>query len=171
MKQPIEKKFLAAYDAHADAIFRHCMIRVYSKDKAEDLVQETFVRVWRYLEKGEEVENIRAFLYKVANNLIIDQSRKKKEERLEEMIEAQRIKEPSHPGHKAIEAQTLLGQVFESMEGLPEEQKQLLTMRFVDDLDPKEIAEVMGITANNVSVKINRAVAALKARFEPGTTR
>lgn len=162
----IKDKFIKAYDAHADAIFRHCMIRVASKDRAEDLTQETFVRVWQYLEKGEQVENVKAFLYKVANNLIIDQARKKKEERLEEMIESQRMKEPSHPGHKDIERGLLLKQVLASMQGLPEEQQQLITMRFIDDLDPKEIAEALGITANNASVRINRAVAALKAKFK-----
>src|ERR1043165_1036473 len=72
-----EKEFLDAYKQHADAIFRHCYFRVYNKDLAEDLTQDTFIKTWKYISEGKEIKNIKAFLYKVAVNLIIDHSRKK----------------------------------------------------------------------------------------------
>src|SRR3989344_5246570 len=72
-----EKEFLDAYQQYADAIYRHCYFRVYNKDLAEDLTQETFIKTWKYLSEGKEVKNIKAFLYRVAVNLIIDHSRKK----------------------------------------------------------------------------------------------
>ena len=74
----LDKEFLAAYDEYSDALFRHCMIRVRDRDVAKDIVQETFSRTWLYLSEGKKVEYIRAFLYRVANNLIVDGARKKK---------------------------------------------------------------------------------------------
>lgn len=68
MQPNIEAQFLAAYDEWADAIYRHCFFRVYSKERAEELVQDTFMKTWQYLEKGNEVENLKAFLYKVAKS-------------------------------------------------------------------------------------------------------
>src|SRR5579863_136343 len=72
-----EKEFLEAYQHYADAIYRHCYFRVYNKELAEDLTQETFIKTWKYITEGKEIKNLKAFLYKVAVNLIIDNSRKK----------------------------------------------------------------------------------------------
>src|SRR3989344_8687889 len=81
-----EKEFLKLYDDLADPIFRHCFFRVSDREKAKDIMQETFTRTWEYLAKGETVKNLKAFLYRVANNLIIDAYRKKKEVSLDNLM-------------------------------------------------------------------------------------
>lgn len=166
MTEEIQQQFLSSYDSYSQAIYRHCFFRVYSKTRAEELVQETFMRVWQYLSQGKNVENIRAFLYRVANNLIIDESRKKKEESLEVLMEKSPASEPSHEGHKTMEKKVLFNEVVESMDDLPSDYKEILTLRYIDDLDPKDIAQILKTNANNVSVKINRAVKALKTKFK-----
>lgn len=164
MQPDIEAKYLAAYDEWADALYRHCFFRVYSKERAEELVQDTFMKTWVYLSQGNEVANLKAFLYKVANNLVIDNSRKKKEQSLEALMEDSNAHEPSYEGHKEIENSVMFGQVMEVMKELPDNYRELLIMRYVDDLHPREIAEVLGVKPNNISVTLNRAVAALKEK-------
>ena len=164
MHQEIQNQFLEAHEKYQDAIYRHCFFRVYNKAKAEELVQETYMRAWQYLAQGKVVENLRAFLYRIASNLIIDDSRKKKEESLEVLMEKSPAFEPSYDGAKKIEKQILYNEVIENMQSLPEDYREILMYRYVQDLDPKEIAEILGTNANNVSVKINRAVKALKAQ-------
>jgi RNA polymerase sigma-70 factor (ECF subfamily) len=161
----LEKDFLAAYDAYADAIYRHCFFRVYSKARAEELMQETFTKTWEYVRDGKQVENLRAFLYRVANNLVIDASRKKREESLDALLEESDAYEPRTDGRITTEQNILLRQVMETIHKLPEGEREILTMRYVDDLDPKDIAEVLGITANNASVRLNRAMQSLKEQF------
>jgi RNA polymerase sigma-70 factor (ECF subfamily) len=124
------------------------------------------MKTWQYLEEGHDVENLRAFLYRVANNLIIDHARKKKEASLEQIVEENPGFEPGDSGHEDMERKVLMGEVREAMEALPEEARQLLTMRYIDDLDPKDIAKVLKITPNHVSVKLNRAMQQLKETFE-----
>ena len=68
--------FGEAYDLYADAIYRHCFFRVYSKERAEELTQETFLKLWQYMNDGNEIENIRALAYRIATNLVIDDKRK-----------------------------------------------------------------------------------------------
>jgi len=68
-----EKQFIDAYDKYSEAIFRHCYYRVFDRERAKDFVQETFCKTWKYIVDGNDIENIRAFLYKTANNLIIDE--------------------------------------------------------------------------------------------------
>jgi len=154
--------FLSAYDAYADAIYRHCYFRVFRKARAEELMQDTFMKAWEYMQKGNNVENLRAFLYKIANNLIIDESRKKKEESLDVLLEGNMLREPSYRAETALESSILLAEVKEKLKHLSEDEQRLITLRYFDDLDPKDIAEVLGDNANNVSVKLNRALKKLK---------
>ena len=57
----------------------------------------------------------------------------------------------------------MLGQsVRSAMDTLPSGDREVLVLRYVDELEPREIAEVLGITAGNASVKINRALEKLK---------
>src|SRR5579884_3912032 len=86
-KLKLETEFLAAYDEHADALFRHALLRARDRETATDIVQETYSRAWLYLSKGKKIEHMRAFLYRVANNLIVDQSRRKRSSSLDKLIE------------------------------------------------------------------------------------
>jgi len=162
---PKQQDFLKTYDTHSEAIYRHIFFRVYSKGRADELVQDTFMKTWQYLEAGHEVENIRAFLYRVANNLVIDESRKKKEQSLDVLLEESDAFEPSEDGRKTTEQNILLRQVLETMHRLGDDEREILTMRYVDDMEPREIAEVLQITPNNASVRLNRAMQALKKHF------
>lgn len=159
--ESMEQEFLAAYDQYADAIFRHCYYRVYDRERGKDLMQDTFIRAWEYLNKGEKVLNMRAFLYRVANNLIIDESRKKKEASLDKLQE-----EGFDPGidetesmHNRIEH----GRVINTLKGLDESYRDILIMRYMNGLSPSEIAEVTGESANTVSVRIYRGLKQLRS--------
>ena len=77
-----EKAFLEAYDTLSDAIFRQCYFRCFDRELARELTQECFMRTWEKLAEGAEIKNIKAFLYRVAGNLVIDNARRKKSERL-----------------------------------------------------------------------------------------
>ena len=78
MQQGMEQLFFEAYEAYADAIFRHCYFRLNDRELAKDMMQEAFTRTWEYVQNGNNPTNIRAFIYRVASNLIIDHYRKKK---------------------------------------------------------------------------------------------
>jgi len=157
--------FLKAYDELADAIYRHCFFRVYSQARAEDLMQETFIKVWHYCSNGNTIEYLKAFIYQTANNLIIDESRKRKEESLEVLLENSPASEPSHDTRADIEQDMLVTDIKKVMVDLDPETQQLLTYRFIDDLGPREIAEILQITPNNASVRISRALQTLKAHL------
>jgi RNA polymerase sigma-70 factor, ECF subfamily len=166
MTEKTKQSFLAAYDEHGDAIYRHCYFRLLSKELAEELMQETYLKTWQYLEAGNEVDNLRPFLYRVATNLIIDHVRRKKEASLDQMLEVNPHEEPAGLDERDVERQALLNQVKETFAELTQEERDLVTMRYIDDMDPREIAEVVGITPNHVSVKLNRAVSKLRKKLQ-----
>ena len=169
MQQDIKNQYLDAYERYAEAIYRHCFFRVFSKPLAEELTQETFLKTWQYLAEGKKVENLRAFLYRVANNLIIDYVRKKKEERLDNLLESAPEIEPTYDGRQDLETAELAREAIAAMEGLREDEREILIMRYIDELELKEIAEALDISVNNVSVRLNRAMKALRQEL-PDTT-
>ncbi len=164
--QDLELQFITAYDSFAESIYQHCFFRVFRKSRAEEILQETFLRFWVYLRQGEKIENPRALLYKIANNLIIDDSRKKKEQSLDKILETEENFDPASSDHENLEKLILVKSILEELKILEEADRNLIIMRFVDDLDPKEIALILGISANNVSVKINRALKIIKEKFK-----
>lgn len=156
------EQFLASYDRYAEALFRHAVLRVSSHEYAEEIVQDTFLRTWDYMKQGNAIENMRAFLYRILNNRIIDHYRTKKEVSLESLQEGD---EPFDPADERLipgETRALISETLRTLEKLGQEDRELIIMRYVDDLHPKEIGEVLGITANNVSVKLNRAIKILQ---------
>jgi RNA polymerase sigma-70 factor (ECF subfamily) len=158
--------FLRAYDQYSDAIFRHCYFRVYDRERARELMQECFMKTWEYLAKGKDVQNLRAFLYRVANNLIIDSSRKKKETSLDAMMEEGY--EPSEEANDKTVIAAEAGQMIELLDRLDEKYRDVVRMRYLDDLSPKEIAHALGESENVVSVRIHRGIKQLRALLESG---
>jgi RNA polymerase sigma-70 factor, ECF subfamily len=164
-----EKEFLAAYDAYADALFRHARFRVRDKSVAEDLVQEAFCRAWTHIAKGgEPVRNVRAFLYRILGNLIIDRARKAKEESLDALLDDgfQVAGDCGPSADVAADAKTAV----EVLGRLEEPYRTAVAMRFLDDLPPREIAEILGVSAVVVSVRIHRGIAKLRQMIETKRT-
>ena len=156
----LEKQFLQAYEELSDAIFRHCYFRVFNRERAKELMQDTFTKTWEYLSKGS-VQNLRAFLYRVANNLIIDESRKKKEESLEMLQESSGFDPGEDTKDKLINFMEGK-EVIKMLNKIDPKYRLAISMRYIDDLSPKEISEVLDETENNVSVRIHRGLKQLK---------
>lgn len=158
-----KEQFLAVYDQYADDIFRFCTLKVSKRPVAEDITQEVFMRFWQQLRQGNEIENERAFLYTVARNLVTDWYRRKKEQSLDAMTEGGF--EFASDDHRSIEERAQVREALEVVSGLDELSREALTLRFVDGLSPKDIADINGETANAVSVRINRALKKVQERL------
>jgi RNA polymerase sigma-70 factor (ECF subfamily) len=170
MQPDAEQAFLAAYDSYSDELFRFVVLRVRDREEALDIVQDTFMRGWDYARNGSVVDQYRGFLYKIARNLIIDRSRKRKAVSLDMMHEESGF-------DAADQASPEFGQSFDVEQALavvnqlPAKYRDILIMRYVEDLDIPEIATALGLTANATSVRIHRGVEKLRELVEePPTT-
>lgn len=153
----LENRLINAYDEWADALFRHCYFRIGDREKAKDLLQETFAKTWQYLAEGGKIDNLRAFLYRVATNLIIDLSRKKRPEISLENLKEQGFEIGSNADEK-LKNEIAGKEALSFLRELRPEYREVIIMRYIDDLSPKEIAEILNDTENNVSVKIHRGL-------------
>ena len=159
----LEMKLLTAYDAHADAIFRHCYFKTGERELAQDLTQDVFLKAWSYMQRQHPILNMRAFLYRLADNLVIDWYRKRKSPSLDVLLDAGF--EPAGADSK-IEEQTEVSLVLAKLRELGEDDQKLITWRFVEDLSPGEIAEILDESENTVSVRLHRAVKRLRALLQ-----
>lgn len=156
MSEPHEQTFLKAYEEYSDAIFRFCIAKVGNRDTALDITQDTFTKTWDYLVSGKTVDNTRAFLYRIARNLIIDHFRKKKSVSLDSMLA-----EGLDFQHHVHERNELIFDAQRSLDALHELSKKdadILLMRYIQDMEIKDIADVMGEKENTISVRIHRAL-------------
>ncbi|HET8580907.1 MAG TPA: sigma-70 family RNA polymerase sigma factor [Candidatus Paceibacterota bacterium] len=156
--------FLSAYDEHAESIFRFILLKVSDREKAHDLVQETFTRTWDYCAKGGEITQWKAFLYRTARNLIIDTYRAKPSVSLDAMAEDQQFT-PADEAMPGSDALAEINLVRAAIAELPETYRECVLLRYCEDLSPREIAEVMDLSENVVSVRIHRGVKLLRERF------
>lgn len=160
-----EQSFATAYDEYADAIFRHCYFRVFDRERGKELMQEAFMKTWLYIADGNEIESVQAFLYRTANNLIVDEIRKRKrrqEVSFEDMQE-EGFDIGSDEDAKAMKRKIDEQQILSVLNQVDPTYRDVLIMRYIDELQPAEIAEALGESANAVSVRINRGMKQLRS--------
>lgn len=168
-----EDRFLKAFDEYNDALFRHAFLRISNRERAIDLVHDTYTKVWAYIKNGYEIDNFRPFLYKVLNNLIIDEYRKRKEFSLDAMLAEEGVDEGSFDDLSESTAEALAATIdgkkaFDLLAELPDQYREVILYRFVDQLGPREISELIEESENVVSVRIHRALKLLRKRMEAG---
>ena len=155
--------FIEMYDRHADHIYRFVLLKVSNKDLAWDITQECFLKVWQYHKDSDSgIKNYRAFIFSIARNLIIDYWRRKDKTATIDLEEVAFALEDAGNLHEetSIKHETL--ELMEFINQLPEHQKEILLLRYVEDLPFSEIAKIIGKSAVSARVEAHRAVKKIK---------
>ncbi|MEZ4200703.1 MAG: RNA polymerase sigma factor [Candidatus Paceibacterota bacterium] len=166
-----EERFLKAFDEYGDALFRHAFLRLSDRERAIDVVHDTYAKVWSYVRNGHEIETFRPFLYKVLNNLIIDEYRKRKEASLDALFEKEGVDEGSFDDLSEDTVESLAATIdgrkaFDLLKTLPDEYREVIVLRYIDGLGPKEISVLVEESENVVSVRIHRGLKLLRTHME-----
>jgi RNA polymerase sigma-70 factor, ECF subfamily len=134
---------------------------------AQDLVQDTFMRTWKYLVEGGKVHLMKAFLYSILNKLIVDQYRRHKAVSLDALFEK---------GFETSEEDQ--GKVLDVLDGskalllikeLPPNYRKVMHMRYVRHLSIEEMSLITGKSRNAVAVQAHRGLAKLKLLYHHGS--
>ncbi len=156
------------YDLYVDKIYRFVFFKVNSKEDAQDLTSEVFLKTWQYIISGKDIENLNAYLYKVARNLVIDHYRKavQKELPLDSMVHGGENLLLDIPGQKQgitdLENKMQMEQVQLKLQGLKDDYREIIILRYVDGLSIAEIAEIVEKKKGAVRVILYRAMNALR---------
>lgn len=139
-------------ERYKDKLFQYIIARVHQEDLANDLFQETFVKVILNLKQGKYTDSGKfyAWITRIAHNLIIDYFRNDSDIRLSptESNTAQWENMLMTPPDDALEYETLLGRLASLIDLLPQEQQEVVRMRYYQDYSFKEIAAQTGVSIN-----------------------
>jgi len=147
------------YGIYLDRIYRYVFYQVKDKMTAEDLVGEVFVKAWKAIGsyKGKS-QAFSAWLYRIAHNHLIDDFRKRRK------LTSLEMETPAETGNPEQEAEGKLVQqeLSEAINDLPQNQKQVILLKFIEGLDNSEIGKIMGKSQGAIRVLQMRALAALR---------
>jgi RNA polymerase sigma-70 factor (ECF subfamily) len=161
--------FENVYEEYAPRLLKHAFFRTGNEEEAKDVVAQVFFRTWRYLiNPKNEIRDIKAFLYRLTNNLIIDYYRQRSKTQFvsfEVVQESIKIEETVYP-FGAVEAQIDLDRIWEEIQDLRDDYKALIVWRHIDELTINEISKLIGKSKGATAVMIFRAKQALKAELK-----
>lgn len=156
--------FTEAHNTYKKDLNARAFFKVHDHTISEDLVQDTFIKTWIYLVKTGKIETMKAFLYHVLNNLIIDEYRRKKTTSLDVLAE------------KGFEpAMSITENLSDLLDGkraslliqlLPKKYQKIIHMKYIQDLTLKEMSLITGQSKNTLAVQAHRGLERLKILYK-----
>ncbi|MBI2050371.1 MAG: RNA polymerase sigma factor [Parcubacteria group bacterium] len=159
-----EQAFGTLYDKYVEDIYRFVVMRVRNTHEAQDVTAEVFLKAWQYVSVQKKyIKDFRALLYRIARNVVIDHYRSSQKEVAafdEDGLES--VEDMSSNIVENIQHNDDMRLVFQVLDQLSDDHRELIILRYVQDLSIKEIAEAQGKTNGAIRVALHRAVKQIK---------
>jgi len=150
---------------YKDRLFNVLYRMLSSEDEANDLLQETFLRVWQHKMSYDFRFAFSTWIYTIALNLARNELRRRKKIKFLDIFDfADKLTAKEEKKDTSANLKTLLES---EMKRLPEKYKTAFLLRDVDNLSYEEIAQVLGVPLGTVKSRVNRARAILRTRLKP----
>lgn len=159
--------FAEVIDRHKDRMINYLTRLTGCRDRAEELAQETFVRLYQHLERYREQGELAAYLFRIATNLVRSEERRKRRFRLLEPLVRTNGHHPApSPRAEALssEAQQQVSQALASL-ALP--YRAPLVLREIEGLSYRQIATALGCREGTIKSRIHRGKQLLKEKLAP----
>lgn len=157
--------FLQAYEQHRNLVFNLCLHYLTNRQDAEEAAQDIFIKIHARLGSFQEKSSLKTWIYRIAVNHCLDVLKARKRQKRLAWVKLAFSGKPEvapeppdfdHPG-VLLEDREALEQLFRQIHGLPDNQKTALILRYLDDLPPADIAEVMNCSVKAVESLLQRA--------------
>lgn len=145
-------------DRYYAAILRYCGWHCFNREKAEDLTQETFLKLFRSLPRYKGRNQFKSYLYTIANRLCIDESRKMPFYSLEDAAEIA-------DGQNEIARAEHREEISRLLSALSDVQREAVLLRFGQELGFTEIAKVMGCNRRTAQSRVRNALMLMRKEF------
>jgi len=171
LKHKDKEAFIKVYDEYVQDLYRFIYFKVGREAEAQDLTSLVFLKAWQHIQNNSlsDSKTLRALVYKIARHAIIDhyrESSSKLEVSLDDEQNPIEIVDESQDLSEDLDRKNNFALLREQLPLLKEEYREVIVLRFVNDLSLEEIADVTGKSRGNVRVILHRALAALKEMVE-----
>lgn len=163
-KKGNKEAFGKIYTKYFQKIYRYCKFNTSSEQLAQDICQESFVKAYKKLSSftTDGQWSIQAFLFAITRNLIIDNSRKKKEANIEDFENL----EGTYDIYEQFEKQDNIKKVRYALSKLNEEDRQIIILRYFEDMSSFEVAKILDINDGALRVRTHRVIQKLKDIYD-----
>ena len=167
MSNRVEERFAAVASEYTDSLVRLAHGFERDPDKQRDLVQEMLVALWRALPSFEERSSLRTWVYRVAHNVAVSHVVRSSRDRLARSVSLEEIADgtATRDALGELEGRDTLARLSALIRALRPLDAQIVVLH-LEGLDPPDIAEITGLTAGNVAVKVHRIKAALRRALD-----
>ncbi len=171
LKSRDKEAFIKAYDENVKDIHRFVYFKIGGREEANDLTSMIFLKAWNHIQNKtlEDAKTLRALLYKIARNAIVDYYRDTGNKVTVSLDDEDKhidvIDETENPQEK-IDKQADLELIKAKLPLLKEEYREIIIMKFINDLTLEEIADISQKSKGNVRVLLHRALNALRELVE-----
>lgn len=161
IKKGDEQAFAQFYNTYQPKLYRFIYFKVSDQERAQELTDEVFMKVFYYLKdnQSDEVDNFQAFIFKTARNLVIDFYRTRKND-----VSLEAIPEIAFPedASKKIDEKLDMEKLVQALNHLPQNYKEIIVLRFIDELSFEEISQSTGKSLGNCRMLAHRGIKKLK---------
>ena len=147
-----------------DKLFRLALRITLDRAEAEDVVQDTLIKVWNRRDEWAQFDSIEAYCMTVARNLAIDRSQKMDAQHIGLTPETQEMPDALTPDRQ-LEDYERLKLVHRLVNELPEKQRTILQLRDIEGKSYKEIADLLQVSEEQVKVNLFRARQRIKLKY------
>ncbi|GIP30541.1 ECF RNA polymerase sigma factor SigW [Paenibacillus sp. J23TS9] len=170
-----QRAFAEIVELYKDKIYHLAYRMLGNRHEAEDIVQETFLRVYKNLDRYDPNQKFSTWIYRIATNLCIDRLRKKKPTY---SLDAEMNDQEGMDGYSMIpsdnrtpESETLLSEtqeiIYQAIGSLPAKYKSVMILRYLQDLSLQEISDVLGMPVTTIKTRVHRGREFLRKKLEP----
>lgn len=148
-----------------DKLYRLALRITFNRTEAEDIVQDTLIKIWNKRDEWSQLDSIEAYCTTIARNLAIDRSEILETQNIPLMEEATELPDALTPDRQ-IEQDEQLKLIHRLVNELPEKQRTVMQLRDVEGKSYKEIAEIMHLTEEQVKVNLFRARRQIRSKYD-----
>lgn len=150
-----------------DKFFRLALRITLNREEAEDIVQETLIKVWNNRQSWRDIDSIESYAMTICRNLALDWIRKNGRQQTEEQVSLDMNHPDATPNpYEQAQQHDRMQFVRSIINSLPELQRSCLQLRDIEGMNYKEIAKVLGVSDSQVKISIYRARQTVKEKLQ-----
>lgn len=166
-KKKNKEVFIEIYDILIDQIYRFIYFKVSNEEDAKDLTSSVFLKCWNHIQENSisDPKTLKPLLYKIARNVVIDHYRKNSNKNIVSLDQAEftlDLPDDKQDQIREFEIKDAYLKLIERMEELKDEYREIIVLKYVEELSVAEIAKILDKSKNNIRVLAHRALKSLK---------
>ena len=152
---------------YKNKMFRYAYSIIGNRFEAEDIVQESVIKIWKKMDKFSAIDNKEAWVITIVRNLAIDKVRARKKKQTSDINDFFHISDNAPGPDIKLEQKDAVRKVTEIMDSLQETQREIITLRDIEGYTYQEIADIMDLKVDQVKVYLFRARKILREKLAP----